>query len=39
MGVFTDKGVVLEMQHKKMSFVATTIEFTLVKEEEVSIGR
>ncbi|HEY8958026.1 GLPGLI family protein, partial [Chitinophaga sp.] len=29
-GMFTDKGVVLEMQHKKMGFVATSIEFTPV---------
>lgn len=38
-GMFTDKGVVLEMQHKKMGFVATSIEFTPVTEEQLKISR
>lgn len=38
-GMFTGKGVVLEMQHKKMGFVATSIEFTPVTEEQLKISR
>lgn len=38
-GMFTDKGVVLEMQHKKMGFVATSIEFTPVTDEQLKVSR
>lgn len=38
-GMFTDKGVVLEMQHKKMGFVATSVELTPVTDEQLEISR
>ncbi|MGF6847626.1 GLPGLI family protein [Chitinophaga sp. W3I9] len=38
-GMFTDKGVVLEMQHRKMSFMATAIEFMPIRDEELAISR
>lgn len=38
-GMFTDKGVVLEMQHKKMGFVATSVELTPVTDEQLKISR
>ncbi|MFY0254999.1 hypothetical protein ACDQ55_13710 [Chitinophaga sp. 30R24] len=34
--VLTDKGVVLEVEHKKISYVATEISYEPVKEEEVT---